>query len=528
MQRMIPVDKLARPEDHILLPANRTRNARSEQGLSPGNAMPYEDDFLKSRMHGICGGEFQAMEAAGRTLYDFPDAPWEFQLDMARQVWDESRHAEIYMKLLEYVGSYYGEFPEGEVLWSCTQAEDPAARVAGINRGLEGLACDVFEQLIRIAQKMGDTIIERSVDYVLADEITHVRMGSQWMRKLTEGDPERFKRAQEFQDGSTSCSTSAPAASTSKTSAISSSASTTRKSKSTRVSRSRARRVCWPASPKRRSSASSKASARAPHTDGNCIDMEKCIPVDRLARPDNWVVLRSRQVREIREEQGLEGGRPMPFDEETLRSRLHGIYTGELQAMEAAGRTLFDFPDAPWEFQLDMARQVWDEARHSEIFQRLVEYMGGHPGDYVETEILWRCTQAMDPAARVAGINRGLEGLACDVFDQLIRIAQRNGDEVIERSVDYVLADEITHVRMGSKWMRKLTEGDPERLAKAQAFQDMVDEVFNFRGGRLAQEDIENDDGQVVSIAKEARMLAGFTEEEIQRLINSARKSAAY
>ena len=200
MQRMIAVDRLARPEDHILLPAQRVRNARTEQGLAPSNAMPYEEDFLKSRMHGICAGEFQAMEAAGRTLYDFPDAPWEFQLDMARQVWDESRHAEIYLKLLEYVGSYYGEFPEGEVLWSCTQAEDPAARVAGINRGLEGLACDVFEQLIRIAQKMGDTIIERSVDYVLADEITHVRMGSQWMRKLTEGDPERFKRAQEFQD----------------------------------------------------------------------------------------------------------------------------------------------------------------------------------------------------------------------------------------------------------------------------------------------------------------------------------------
>ena len=107
--------------------------------------------------------------------------------------------------------------------------------------------------------------------------------------------------------------------------------------------------------------------------------MEKCIPVDRLARPDNWVVLRGRQVREIREEQGS-NGRPMPFDEETLRSRLHGIMTGELQAMEAAGRTLFDFPDAPWEFQLDMARQVWDESRHSEIFQRLLEYMGGRAG----------------------------------------------------------------------------------------------------------------------------------------------------
>src|SRR5277367_4725887 len=167
--------------------------------------------------------------------------------------------------------------------------------------------------------------------------------------------------------------------------------------------------------------------------------MEKCIPVDRLARPDNWVVLRSRQVREIREEQGLEGGRPMPFDEETLRSRLHGIYTGELQAMEAAGRTLFDFPDAPWEFQLDMARQVWDESRHAEIFIKLLEYVGSYLGEFPETEVLWSCTQIDDPACRVAGINRGLEGLACDVFEQIIRLAQRMGDPVIERAVDYVL-----------------------------------------------------------------------------------------
>jgi uncharacterized ferritin-like protein (DUF455 family) len=255
--------------------------------------------------------------------------------------------------------------------------------------------------------------------------------------------------------------------------------------------------------------------------------MQRCIPVDRLARPDNFVLMRGRKVREIREEQGLEG-RVLPFDEEALRARLHGIYTGELQAMEAAGRTLFDFPDAPWEFQLDMARQVWDESRHSEIFQKLVEYMGAKPGDYVETEILWRCTQAEDPAARVAGINRGLEGLACDVFDQMIRIAQRNGDEVIERAVDYVLADEITHVRMGSKWVRKLCEGDPERLKRALEFQESIDEVFNFRGGRRASEDVKVDDGTMLTIAREARLLAGFTEEEIERLVVSTRKSAAY
>src|SRR6202035_3805316 len=240
-----------------------------------------------------------------------------------------------------------------------------------------------------------------------------------------------------------------------------------------------------------------------------------------------FVLMRARRMREIREEQGLDD-RVLPLDEEALRVRLHGIFAGELQAMEAAGRTLFDFPDAPWEFQLDMARQVWDESRHAEIFSKLLEYVGSYIGEFPESEILWSCTQVDDPAARVAGINRGLEGLACDVFEQLIRLAQKMGDPVIERSVDYVLADEITHVRMGSKWMRKLTEGDPERLARALAFQEMVDEVFNFRGGRRAAEDLAKDDGMLLTIAKEARMLAGFTEEEIQRLVESARKSAAY
>src|ERR1700733_5217238 len=265
--------------------------------------------------------------------------------------------------------------------------------------------------------------------------------------------------------------------------------------------------------------------------------MERMIPVDRLAREDRMVLVRARKAREIREEQNLDD-RVMPFDEEALRARLHGIFFGEVQAMEAAGRTLFDFPDAPWEFQLDMARQVWDESRHTEIFEGLLAYMGAEPGDYVETEVLWGGTQAEDPAARGAGINRGLEGLACDVFEQLIRIAQHNGDEVIERAVDYVLADEITHVRMGSKWMRKLPEGDPERLNRALAFQEMVDEVFNFGPGRKHVEDVDHvkqriNDKEIeidsgITIAREARLLAGFTEEEIDRLVKGFGKSSAY
>src|SRR5260370_6528912 len=106
----------------------------------------------------------------------------------AGQVGGESRQVEIYIRLLEHLGGYIGEFPETTILWRCACAEDAAARVAGVNRGLEGLACDVFNQLVYIAQKMGDPILERAGDFVLADQITHVRIGSQGLTRLTEND----------------------------------------------------------------------------------------------------------------------------------------------------------------------------------------------------------------------------------------------------------------------------------------------------------------------------------------------------
>src|SRR6266851_117076 len=184
MERLIAYDKLAREDRLVRMRAREVAQLKVDQGLPPFPDL-LSRDSIKERVHGIMVGELQAMEGAGRTVYDFPDAPWEFTMDMARQVWDESRHVEIYVRLLEHLDGYIGEFPETTILWRCACAEDAAARVAGVNRGLEGLACDVFNQLVHIARKLGDPIIERSVDFVLADEITHVRMGSRWLNELT-------------------------------------------------------------------------------------------------------------------------------------------------------------------------------------------------------------------------------------------------------------------------------------------------------------------------------------------------------
>ncbi|OGK78882.1 MAG: hypothetical protein A2X51_06310 [Candidatus Rokubacteria bacterium GWC2_70_24] len=251
--------------------------------------------------------------------------------------------------------------------------------------------------------------------------------------------------------------------------------------------------------------------------------MDRPVAYDKLAREERVVRMRARDVAEAKIEQGLP---PFPDlrSRESIRERVHGIMVGEMQAMEGAGRSVYDFPDAPWEFTMDMARQVWDESRHLEIYLRLIEHLGGYPGEYPETTILWRCACAEDAAARVAGVNRGLEGLACDVFNQLVHIARKIGDPVLERSVDFVLADEITHVRMGSKWLTRLTEGDPERRRRAIEFQDTIDERFNLGGVRR-----DGDHEEVlISIATEARRLGGFTGEEIERLIKTTQRSQVY
>jgi hypothetical protein len=77
---------------------------------------------------------------------------------------------------------------------------------------------------------------------------------------------------------------------------------------------------------------------------------------------------------------------------------------------------------------------------------------------------------------------------------------------------------------MGSKWLTRLTEGDPERRRLAIEFQETIDERFNLGGIRREGPH----DVVPISIATEARREGGFTDEEIARLIKATQRSAVY
>jgi uncharacterized ferritin-like protein (DUF455 family) len=82
----------------------------------------------------------------------------------------------------------------------------------------------------------------------------------------------------------------------------------------------------------------------------------------------------------------------------------------------------------------------------------------------------------------------------------------------MRQAVDYVLADEITHVRFGSEWVRAFTKDDPEHFERTQEFRRQVDKQFSFGGARSDRED------SAIPIAWEDRVEAGFTNDELEEL----------
>src|SRR3989304_1731650 len=108
---------------------------------------------------------------------------------------------------------------------------------------------------------------------------------------------------------------------------------------------------------------------------------------------------------------------------------------------------------------------------------------------FPESTFLFECACSDDPAMRVAGVNRGLEGLACDVFRDMIRYAQQTKDETMGQAIDFVLADELTHVRFGSDWVKEFCKDDPQRLKRAQEFRKQVDKQFSLGGARSDRKD---------------------------------------
>src|SRR5437588_4208162 len=261
--------------------------------------------------------------------------------------------------------------------------------------------------------------------------------------------------------------------------------------------------------------------------------MKRILPVEELASDERFVRIKIEDVvfdprNAVRAEAPRNQLRPSAAEApDAARALMHGIFVGEIQALEGAGRTCWDFDtgpgreEAPFELKLDMARQCWDESRHVEISVKLTEHMGTEIGEFAEQTLLYQAACNPDPVLRLTGVNRALEGLAIDVFNTMRDFGTLTGDPVLEFCEDWMLADEVTHVKMGSDWLRRITANDKERQKAALDFQRAVDHLFSFGGFR------GEDDETPIHLAKKFRRLAGFTDDEITDLVDVAAQAFA-
>jgi bacterioferritin (cytochrome b1) len=144
----------------------------------------------REKLHREYNAEVQGMEIAAQSLVEFPDAPWDLRMEIARQCWDESRHAQLYAQRLKEKGGFKGEFPIANHEWTTTCVfETLVARLAIQNRTFESGSMDSMRKAIKVWNDAGDPRTAEITDGILADEVQHVRYANQWLNRFARDDP---------------------------------------------------------------------------------------------------------------------------------------------------------------------------------------------------------------------------------------------------------------------------------------------------------------------------------------------------
>ena len=178
----------------------------------PGNL-----EFRKALVSGIASAEYAGVDAFSRKVCEWQDweVPWTLIMAIARQTWDEVRHAQLATGVLESYGGEIGEYPDtlaggagGAPPPSAGQAADgqrraavqgmiqePTMMLSAVNVSLEGGALTLFKETSELGRRIGDELLQHCFDYNWADEVTHTMIGDYFVRQLAQDDPEGEQRA---------------------------------------------------------------------------------------------------------------------------------------------------------------------------------------------------------------------------------------------------------------------------------------------------------------------------------------------
>ena len=167
----------------VMEPLDRPARDAFVEVTDAGSPHLAEPEEQKQFFHGLMDAELCAAELMARNSHEHPDMPWDFHVDMARQCWDEIRHAEILDRLMATeLGCHWGDYPVGFSDFRSIYALDLLGRLA---------LFDAHRREVPI--ELGQETIARVFDYLLADEVPHVDSGVRWGTHLLGGDEHAYR-----------------------------------------------------------------------------------------------------------------------------------------------------------------------------------------------------------------------------------------------------------------------------------------------------------------------------------------------
>jgi hypothetical protein len=162
---------------------HHTRDYRKADCLIEGDADEYERQRLE--LIRVQRDEIDAIETFANVLYDLTCAPFDFQMDLARFIWDEARHAEIGHQSLAHLGYDPFEVPCGVIGINVRSPLAPTLALAQISIFGELNIVGPMRRLSQSAYKRNDDMTGITFDFIHADELIHLRRGRAWLKELS-------------------------------------------------------------------------------------------------------------------------------------------------------------------------------------------------------------------------------------------------------------------------------------------------------------------------------------------------------
>ncbi len=144
----------------------------------------FSDKTIEGLHQGLMATEIPTIEACAADIVDSPEMAWEFVVDMARQAWDEARHAQAFCDRISELGGKIGQYPIDMRSWLLCADLPLEMRLAAHQRIGEWIGCDVLDLTIAEHIAQGDIKTARVYEFIQQDEFTHVAFGNKWLRVL--------------------------------------------------------------------------------------------------------------------------------------------------------------------------------------------------------------------------------------------------------------------------------------------------------------------------------------------------------